>query len=109
MNTGNAFLELGNSTVVMNGIQKAGDQIEGFINAEVAHILQREMCFRTAKLGKIQHGLIDIQPTAAVATVDKVPNMRPGTACQVELARPCITEYRSEEHTSELQSRENLV
>ncbi|MNJ76841.1 hypothetical protein D3C77_742130 [compost metagenome] len=78
MNTGNTCFQLANSIVVMNGVQKAGDQIERLVNAEVTHVLQCELRFRAAKLSDVQHGLINIQPATLIAKVNEMPNMQPG-------------------------------
>ena len=77
MGAGDARLQPLNAAAVMDGIEKAGQQVHRLTEGETAHVLQRKVRLWATHGGLVQHRLIDIQPTAAVTGIAEMAHMGP--------------------------------
>src|SRR5690554_4008944 len=90
MRTGDTGFEPVDAGTVVDGVQKAGNQIKGLVKAKLAHIPLGESSLWAALLCFVQHGLIQVEPLAGVAKVDKGADMGAGAAGQVQMLKPLI-------------------
>ena len=92
MGTADAAFEFLDAIAVVDGIQKAGDQVERLRYLKRTHIPNAEYRLRATLLRYIQHRLVDIQPLTLKTVIQEVTNMRAGTTGQVQVAVASVTE-----------------
>lgn len=85
MHAGDTGVQALDTGAVMDGVEKAGNQIERLTRGETAHILQRKLRFRASGQRPVQHGLVDVEPAALKSGIKKVPNVRPGPTGQIKM------------------------
>src|SRR5690606_25509676 len=92
MHAGDTGFQPFDIAAVVDGVQEAGNQIHRLAQAELAHVLQGKAGFGAAYCRQIQHRLIDIEPAALVATIDKVSDVRPGPAGKIQMTYAAVPE-----------------
>ena len=90
MGAGDARLQPLNAAAVMDGIEKAGQQVHRRTEGETAHALQREARLWAAHGSLVQHWLINIQPGTAVAGIAEMAYMGPSTAGQIQVTSTAV-------------------
>ena len=76
----------------MQGVEKAGDQIDRLLQLEGAHVLAGEVRLRATQCGLGQHRRIEVQPAALEAGIEKMPHMGTGAAGEIQVAAAAVAE-----------------
>ncbi len=87
-----ARLEACKATAVVQGVEKAGDQVDRLLQLEGAHVLAGEFGLGATQRGLGQHRRIEVQPAALEAGIEKVPHMGTGAAGEVEMTAATVAE-----------------
>ena len=76
----------------MQGIEKAGDQIDRLLQLEGAHVLAGEPGLGATQRGLGQHRRIEVQSAALEAGIEKMPHMGTGAAGEIQVAAAAVAE-----------------
>ena len=87
-----AGLEPCEAAAVVQGVEKAGDQIDRLLQREAAHVLAGKLGLRATQRGLGEHRRIEVQPAALEAGIEEMPHMGAGAAGEIQVMAAAVAE-----------------